>query len=148
ALVEGARLAAGAVRYGRVGRVGCARVVVNRDNPLPSGNHACALDGTSAEVAATLLRLERTFAEAGRAEAVAFASPTTVPEIEGIADDAAWRAVQEEVAMLHREHLPPPDVAVRPAAVADLPAAAELLADELGLSDTRRMVRHLGHWFD
>lgn len=100
--VESARLAAGAVRYGRVGKVGVANVVVNRDNPLPSGNHACGLDGTAAQVATTMLRLEETFADLGRAEAVVIASPTTVPEIDGIADDTGWHAAAEEVAVVHR----------------------------------------------
>ncbi|CCH28362.1 GNAT family N-acetyltransferase [Actinosynnema sp. NPDC047251] len=101
-LVEAARLASGAVRYGKVGRVGCAQVVVNRDNPLPLGNHACAVYGSSAEVAGTLMRLEQTFADVGRAEAVVYASPTTVAEIEGIADDAGWYAVEESLAIVHR----------------------------------------------
>jgi GNAT superfamily N-acetyltransferase len=146
-LVESARLAAGAVRYGRVGRVGCARLVVNRDNPLPTGNHACALDGTAAEVAGTLLRLERAFAEAGRAEAVVFASPTTVPEIEGIADEAGWHAAREDVALLHRVDVPG-SAAVRRGVDVDPPAVAELLADEWGLADIRRLTRLFGYWLD
>ncbi|MCP2167922.1 L-amino acid N-acyltransferase YncA [Goodfellowiella coeruleoviolacea] len=152
-LVENARLASGAVRYGRIGRVGGARVVVNRDNPLPTGNHACALDGTSAQVADTLMRLEQTFADAGRAEAVVFASPTTVPEIDGIADDTGWQAVTEILAMVHRpgeRAAPAAAVPVRPALDADLPAVAAVFADELGLplSGTARLLRHLGQRLD
>ncbi|MBW4720598.1 GNAT family N-acetyltransferase [Saccharothrix obliqua] len=144
-LVEAARLAAGAVRYGKVGDVGCARVVVNRDNPLPQGNHACALDGSSAEVAGTLLRLEQAFADAGRAEAVVYASPTTVAEIEGIADDAGWYAVEEALAVVHRGRVTP--TGVRPAVDADLAGMAALLADDLGAEPTR-LARHLGQRLD
>lgn len=148
-LVEAARLASGAVRYGKVGRVGCASVVVNKDNPLPSGNHACALDGTSAEVAGTLMRLEQTFADIGRAEAVVYASATTVAEIEGIADDAGWYAVEELVAVVHRGRVATPP-RVRPARDTDLEAIGALLADDLGLrmSGQRRLVRHIGQRFD
>ncbi|WP_223198703.1 GNAT family N-acetyltransferase [Solihabitans fulvus] len=150
-LVEAARVASGAVRYGKVGRVGCATVVVNRDNPLPTGNHACALYGSSAEVAGTLLRLERTFADIGRAEAVVFASPTTVAEIEGIADDAGWHAIEESVVVVHRGGtVDVSEVTVRPARDEDLPGVAALLADELGLpmEGTGRLVRHLGQRLD
>lgn len=144
-LVEAARLASGAVRYGKVGRVGCAQVVVNRDNPLPLGNHACAVDGSSAEVAGTLMRLEQTFADVGRAEAVVYASPTTVAEIEGIADDAGWYAVEEALAVVHRGPASP--TGVRAAADADLPGMAALLADDLG-AEPRRLTRHLGQRMD
>ncbi|HEV7906608.1 MAG TPA: GNAT family N-acetyltransferase [Pseudonocardiaceae bacterium] len=148
-LVEAARLASGAVRYGKVGRVGCAQVVINRDNPLPSGNHACALYGSSAEVASTLLRLEQTFADIGRAEAVVFASPSTVAEIEGIADDAGWYAVDESVALVHRGEAQA-SPRVRPAVDTDLDGIGLLLADELGLrtSGHDRLVRHLGQRLD
>ncbi|MEV0677829.1 GNAT family N-acetyltransferase [Actinosynnema sp. NPDC050436] len=144
-LVEAARLASGAVRYGKVGRVGCAQVVVNRDNPLPLGNHACAVYGSSAEVAGTLMRLEQTFADVGRAEAVVYASPTTVAEIEGIADDAGWYAVEEALAVVHRGAAS--GRGVRAAVDADLPEVAALLADDLG-AEPRRLARHLGQRLD
>ncbi|MBB5957404.1 GNAT superfamily N-acetyltransferase [Saccharothrix tamanrassetensis] len=144
-LVEAARLASGAVRYGKVGRVGCAQVVVNRDNPLPLGNHACALYGSSAEVAGTLMRLEQSFADVGRAEAVVYASPTTVAEIEGIADDAGWYAVEESLAVVHRGAVR--ESTVRAAVDADLEGMAVLLADDLG-TDPARLVRHLGQRLD
>ena len=148
-LVEAARLASGAVRYGRVGRVGAAQVVLNPDDPLPSGNHACGLWGTGAEVAGTLMRLEQTFADTDRAEAVVYASPTTVSEIDGIADDAGWRAVEEHVALVHRTPHPV-DTRVRAATDADTPAIAELIADDAGLSSgaESRLVRVLGHRLD
>ncbi|MEU5690202.1 GNAT family N-acetyltransferase [Actinosynnema sp. NPDC020468] len=146
-LVEAARLASGSVRYGKVGRVGCAQVVFNRDDPLPTGNHACALYGSSAEVAGTLLRLEQTFADVGRAEAVVYASPTTVAEIEGIADDAGWYAVEESLAVVHRGPLAPARTA-RAAVDADLEGIATLIADELGMSGHTRLMRHLGQRLD
>lgn len=148
-LVENARLASAAVRYGSRTRVGVATVVLNPDNPLPTANHACALWGTLAEVGTTLLALEDVFAEAGRAEAVVYASPTTVGEIEGIADDSGWRAVEEQVALLHRAERPA-DGEVRPAMERDLPSIVELIADEAGLptAGERDLVRNFGHRVD
>ncbi len=145
-LVEGARLASGAVRYGKVGRVGCAAVVINRENPMPSGNFGCALDGSSVEVASTLLQLEQTFADVGRAEAVVYASPTTVDEIEGIADDSGWYAVEELLTVVHRG---PAALAegVRRAEDADLPGIVELLSDEL-VGNRARLQKWLGHRLD
>ena len=145
-LVETTRLAAGAVRYGKVGRVGVAQVVVNRDNPLPGGNHACGVYGSSAEVAGTLMRLEQTFADVGRAEAVLYASPTTVAEIEGIADDTGWHAVEESLAVVHRGEVRRSPL-VRSARDGDLEGIAELLADDLGV-DGPRLLRHLGQRLD
>lgn len=144
-LIETTRLASGAVRYGKVGRVGCAQVVINRDNPLPSGNFACALDGSSVEVASTLLRLEQTFADVGRAEAVVYASPTTVDEIEGIADDSGWYAVEELLAVVHRGQLDAVDA--RFAVDTDLPGIVELLSDEL-VGGRERLLKHLGQRLD
>ncbi|GAA4838650.1 GNAT family N-acetyltransferase [Saccharopolyspora rosea] len=148
-LVENARLASAVVRYGLRTRVGVATVVLNQDNPLPTANHACALWGTLAEVAGTLLELEQVFAEAGRAEAVVYASPTTVAEIEGIADDAGWRAVEEQVALLHRVDQGGSGLA-RPGEDRDLPDVVDLLADDAGLSGEgeRRLLRNLGHRVD
>ena len=59
-----------------------------------------------------------------------YASPTTVDEIEGIADDSGWYAVEELLTVVHRE---PASVAegVRPAVDADVPGIVELLSDEL-----------------
>jgi len=145
-LVETARLAAGAVRYGKVGRVGVAQVVVNRDNPLPGGNHACGVYGSSAEVAGTLMRLEQTFADVGRAEAVVYASPTTVDEIEGIADDSGWYAVEELLTVVHRGSASV-DPSVRRAGDLDLPGIVELLSDEL-VGNRARLARWLGHRLD
>ncbi|TDD91274.1 GNAT family N-acetyltransferase [Saccharopolyspora karakumensis] len=148
-LVETARLASAVVRYGMRTRVGVATVVLNQDNPLPVANHACALWGTGAQVAGTLMDLEQVFAEAGRSEAVVYASPTTVGEIEGIADDAAWRAVEEQVVLLHRTRGFSRGV-TRPAEDRDLEGIVELYADETGLSEEgeQRLARHLAHRFD
>ncbi|WP_190818358.1 GNAT family N-acetyltransferase [Saccharopolyspora pogona] len=148
-LVETARLASAVVRYGLRTRVGAATVVLNQDNPLPAANHACALWGTLAGIAGTLLELEQVFAEAGRAEAVVYASPTTVAEIEGIADDAGWRAVEELVALLHRFRQDTRGGA-RPAVDRDLPQIVDLIADDAGLSDPdeRLLLRNFGHRID
>lgn len=153
-VIETARMASGAIRNGSIGRVGAAHVVVNSGNPLTGGNHACGLWGTLAEVARTLLHLEETFAEAGRSEAVVYASPTTVTEIEGIADDAGWRAVEENVAMLYRSRdarpAPTRSGEARAAREADVSGMAELLADEAGLSSSgeSRLARNLEYRLD
>ena len=148
-LVETAQLASGAIRYGRIGRIGAANAVLNPENPLTSANHACGLWGTLAEVATTLLRLEQSFADAGRSEAVVYASPSTVVEIEGIADDAGWRAVQENMAQLHRSRTTV-TVSTEPALDGDLRGIAELIADDAGLSGSgeQRLARSLGHRVD
>ncbi|WP_433871537.1 GNAT family N-acetyltransferase [Saccharopolyspora sp. CA-218241] len=148
-LVEQARLASAQVRYGSRARVGDATVVLNPDNPLTSANHACALWGTLAGVAGTLLELEQVFAEAGRSEALVLASPTTVAEIEGIADDAGWRAVDEHVALLHRVDQVVTESA-RPAGEDDLAQLVELIADdaELPAGAERALRKHYGHRLD
>ncbi|GAA2333014.1 hypothetical protein GCM10009854_05540 [Saccharopolyspora halophila] len=137
------------VRYGLRTKVGVATVVLNQDNPLPAANHACALWGTGAQVASTMLELEQVFAEAGRSEAVIFASPTTVGDIEGIADDTLWRAVEEQVVLLHRVR-DDTDGQARPVEDADLPGVVELYGDETGLADEgeRLLTRNLGHRID
>lgn len=148
-LVEKTRMASAVLRYGTRTQVGAATVVLNQDNPLPQANHACALWGTLAEVAGSLLELEQVFAEAGRTEAVVYASPTTVGEIEGIADDAGWRAVEEGVALLHRVEQDHTE-STREATESDLPEIVDLLADDAGLSTTaeQRLLRNLGHRVD
>lgn len=148
-LVETARSASAVVRYGLRTKVGVATVVLNQDNPLPAANHACALWGTGAQVASTMLELEQVFAEAGRSEAVIFASPTTVGDIEGIADDTLWRAVEEQVVLLHRVR-DDSDGEARPVEDADLPGVVELYGDETGLADEgeRLLTRNLGHRID
>lgn len=153
ARVEAVKLADGAVRDGRVGKVGVADVVLNGSNPLTVCNHACGLWGSSAQVAHTLLRLESVFAEAGRPEAVVHASPTTVADIEGIADDSGWRAAEECVALLYRPESGEsrvPTHGARGAVEGDLAGVAALLADHLDLSERaeKRLVSNLAQRLD
>ncbi len=148
-LVETARMSSAVIRYGLRTRVGAATVVLNQDNPLPTANHAFGLWGTSAEVANTLLDLEQVFAEAGRDEALLYASPTTVSEIDGIADDTGWMAVEEQVALVHRAGRGTSGRA-RPAEDRDLAEIAELIADdaELPAEAEQRLLRNIGHRSD
>lgn len=148
--VEDAQLAAGAVRYGKVGRVGCARVVVHPGSPLPSGSFAVGLDGARAALGSTLLALEQTFADAGKAEALVHASPTTVTEIQGLADEAGWFAVAERWAVVRVVPADGPTPGVRPAGAEDLEGIAELLADAVELSEdgTDALLTLLGHRLD
>lgn len=148
--VEDAQLAAGAVRYGRVGRLGCARVVVNPASPLPAGSFAVGLDAASASVGHTLAALETTFADTGRREALVHASPTTVAEIEGLADDAGWFAVAEGLVVIRLTEPDEPATAVREATDTDLPGVAELLADAVELPEDGlpALLTVLGHRLD
>lgn len=148
--VEDAQLAAGAVRYGTVGRVGCARVVVHPGSPLPSGSFAVGLDGVRGPLGSTLLALEQTFADAGKAEALVHASPTTVAEIQGLADEAGWFAVAERWAVVRVVPLEGSTPGVRPATGEDLLGVAELLADAVELPEdgTEALLTLLGHRLD
>jgi GNAT superfamily N-acetyltransferase len=145
--VEDAQLAAGAVRYGKVGRVGCARVVVHPTSPLPSGSFAVGLDGVRAPLGPTLLALEQTFVDAGKAEALVHASPTTVAEIQGLADEAGWFAVAERWTVVRVVPPDAPTPGVRPATGEDLVGIAELLADAVELPEdgTDALLTVLGH---
>lgn len=145
--VEDALLAAGAVRHGTVGRVGCARVVVHPGSPLPSGSFAVALDGARAPLGSTLLALEQTFADAGKAEALVHASPTTVAEIQGLADEAGWFAVAERWTVVRLTPSEDATTGVRPAGDDDLVGIAELLADAVELPEdgTDALLTLLGH---
>ena len=148
--VEATQLAAGAIRYGKVGRVGCARVVVNPQSPLPSGSFAVGLDGAGAPLGPTLLALEQTFAEAGKVEALVHASPTTVPEIQGLADEAGWFAVAERLVVVRVVPADAPTRRVRPATGEDLVGIAELLADAVELPEegADALLTLLGHRLD
>lgn len=148
--VEDAQLAAGAVRYGKVGRVGCARVVVHPGSPLPSGSFAVGLDGVRAPLGDTLLALEQTFADAGKVEALVHASPTTVAEIQGLADEAGWFAVAERWTVVRVVPSEAPTPGVRPAGADDLVGITELLADAVELPEdgTDALLTLLGHRLD
>ena len=148
--VEAAQLAAGAVRYGKVGRVGCARVVLNPQSPLPSGSFAVGLDGAAAPLGPTLLALEQAFAGAGKVEALVHASPTTVVEIQGLADEAGWFAVAERLVVVRVVPSEAPTRGVRQATGEDLVGVVELLADAVDLPEegTDALLTLLGHRLD
>ncbi|MDP9394097.1 MAG: GNAT family N-acetyltransferase [Actinomycetota bacterium] len=150
-LVESSARAAGALRYGSILRVGTATAVVNPDSPFLLGNAAGAVGGTPAQATATLRALESLYVEAGREEAVVVGSPTSLPELDLVADEAGWSAVEEGVvAVAALGGLVPAagrPCAVRPFADADLPAVAGLLADAAGLPGgaEQALLRHVGH---
>src|SRR5690606_39800917 len=77
------------------------------------------------------------------------ASPTTVSEIDGIADDTGWMAVEEQVALVHRAGRGTSGRA-RPAEDRDLAEIAELIADdaELPAEAEQRLLRNIGHRSD
>jgi len=152
--LEDAAATLGAVRYGSRLRVGAARVVLNPDSPLASGALATGLDGSPAAVETTLRTLPAVFGQAGLTRVVLSASPSSAPELDLLAEENGYEAVEETTTML----------LTRPALLADgepgrstlpLPEpeehlAAPLVAEAHGWSRPveRRLQRLLGHRFD
>lgn len=98
-LEEGARVLA-AVRYGSVFRLGPAHVVLNPDNPVATGSFASGLDGDLGMVERTLLALPLVWREAGRQQVVVVASPSSVPELDLLAEECGYEAAEETTTML------------------------------------------------
>ncbi|MGZ6804810.1 MAG: hypothetical protein ACXVFU_17350, partial [Nocardioidaceae bacterium] len=98
-LEEAARVLA-AVRYGSVFRLGPAHVVLNPDNPVATGSFASGLDGDLGMVERTLLALPLVWREAGRQQVVVVASPSSVPELELLAEECGYEAAEETTTML------------------------------------------------
>ena len=98
--IEDAAATLGAVRYGSRLRVGPASVVLNPDSPLVSGCLASGLDGSPAAVETALRTLPAVFGEAGLTRVVLSASPSSAPELELLAEERGYEAVEETTTML------------------------------------------------
>ena len=152
--VEDAAATLGALRYGSRLRIGAASVVLNPDSPLVSGAVATGLDGSPAAVETALRALPALFGEAGLRRVVLSASPSSAPELELLAEESGYEAVEETTTMLltrpalltegepGRSTLPLPEPEEH--------LAAPLVAEAHGWSSPveRRLQRLLGHRLD
>ena len=152
--LEDAASALGAVRYGSRLRIGAASVVLNPDSPLVSGALATGIEGTPAAVEAALRTLPAVFGEAGLGRVVLSASPSCAPELELLAEETGYEAVEETTTLvLARPALlvqGEPGRTTRPLVEEREHLAVPLLADVHGWSarTERRMTTVLGHRLD
>jgi ribosomal protein S18 acetylase RimI-like enzyme len=152
--LEDAAATLGAVRYGSRLRVGPASVVLNPDSPLASGALATGLDAGPVAVEGALRALPAVFGEAGLGRVVLSASPSSAPELELLAEEVGYEAVEETTTMLlTRPALlveGEPGRSVIPLPEREEHHAAPLVADAHGWSAAveRRLHRLLGHRFD
>ena len=143
-----------AVRYGSRLRLAAASVVLNPDSPLVSGALATGIDGNPAAVEAALHALPAVFAEAGRNRVVLSASPSSAPELELLAEESGYEAVEETTALLLARPVllveGEPGRITLPLRERDEHLAAPLVAEAHGWSRPveRRLQRLLGHRFD
>jgi ribosomal protein S18 acetylase RimI-like enzyme len=130
-LEQGARTLA-AVRYGSVFRLGPAHVVLNPDNPLAVGSFASGFDGDLGMVERTLLALPLVWQEAGRHQVVVLASPSSVPELDLLAEECGYEAAEETTTMLLTDARQlvegEPGILVRPLPEQDEGAVGALMA--------------------
>lgn len=152
--VEEARRSLGRIRYGSVFRVGVATVVLNPDSPLVGDNLAAGFTGTPAAAEETLASLTGVFADSGRVEAAALGSPSSLPEMAMVAEEAGYEAVDEglEMVLTDPTALVPdePGAAVRPVHADDEQRLGHLLADALDLprGAEQALTTVLGHRLD
>jgi len=102
ARLEGIRRTVGAIRYGSRFRVGCAQVVLNPDSPLASANCAGTVAGSPPAAAATIEELPVVWAEAGRNTVVLVDSPSCLPELGSLAEEAGYTAEREDAVLVLR----------------------------------------------
>jgi ribosomal protein S18 acetylase RimI-like enzyme len=130
-LEESARVLA-AVRYGTVFRLGPAHVVLNPDNPLAVGSFASGLNGDLGMVERTLLALPLVWKEAGRNQVVVVGSPSSVPELDLLAEECGYQAAEETTTMLLTDPRQlvegEPGILVRPLPEADEGSLGALIA--------------------
>ena len=100
AALEDAHRALCQVRYGAVFPFGSASVVLNPDNPLAVGSFAAGFQGDLGVVEQSLLALPLVWAEAGRHQVVVVASPSSVPELDLLAEECGYEAAEEVTTML------------------------------------------------
>ena len=100
ASLEAAQRSLAAVRYGSVFRIGVATVVLNPDDPRPTAAVAAGLAGAPGRVETTLRMLPAVWAEAGLPAVLVTASPSSAPELELLAEENGYEAVEETTAMV------------------------------------------------
>ncbi|HEX8002796.1 MAG TPA: GNAT family N-acetyltransferase [Mycobacteriales bacterium] len=154
ARVEEQQRAFGAIRYGSVFRVGAARVVLNPDAPFAAANFAGTVSGSPMAAEATLATLPEVWAEAERSPVILLDSPSCLPELGAIAEEAGYEAVEESAVMVLAgpralaEH--EPGSLTRPARDGEDAAIAGVLADAYGHSAAveRRLAEVVGQRLD
>lgn len=152
--VESAQRALGRIRYGSQLRIGTAALVLNPDSPLVTANMVTEVGGSPAAAAATLEALPAVFADAGRREVVLVSSPSSLPELEVVAEEAGYLAIDEGVVLtleepgLLVEH--EPGARVIPLRERDEPELATLLVDAYGwpAGIEEQLAVSLGHRLD
>lgn len=98
--LEEAQRALCQVRYGSVFAFGNGHVVLNPDNPLAVGSFASGFQGDLGIVEKSLLALPLVWAEAGKHQVVVLASPSSVPELDLLAEECGYEAAEETSTML------------------------------------------------
>jgi ribosomal protein S18 acetylase RimI-like enzyme len=88
------------VRYGSAFPFGPGHVVLNPDNPLAVGSFASGLDGDLGMVEKTLLSLPLVWSEARKHQVVVLSSPSSVPELDLLAEECGYEAAEETTTML------------------------------------------------
>lgn len=154
ATVESAQRALGRIRYGSDLRIGTAALVLNPDSPLVTANMVTEVGGSPAAAAATLAALPAVFADAGRREVVLVSSPSSLPELDVVAEEAGYLAIDEGVVLLLSE----PDLLVEhepgarvvPLRERDEPDLSTLLVDAYGWPSgvEGQLALSLGHRLD
>ena len=98
--LEEAQRALCQVRYGSVFPLGTGHVVLNPDNPLAVGSFAAGFQGDLGLVEKSLLTLPLVWSEAGRHQVVVVASPSSVPELDLLAEECGYEAAEETTTVL------------------------------------------------
>jgi GNAT superfamily N-acetyltransferase len=162
---EAARLLS-AIRYGQAFGFGAAQLVLNPDNPLAVASFGSCFEGDLGAVEKTLLSLPLIWGEAGKHQVVVLASPSSVPELDLLAEECGYEAAEEVTTLLLTAPLQlvdgEPGILVRPlpepdeALVGPLIAAAHDWSEGIGtrlqvvqghrLDDPRHLA--MGAWED
>src|SRR4051794_9058418 len=120
------------VRYGTTFAFGAGHVVLNPDNPLAVGSFASGLDGDLGMVERTLLALPLVWSEAGKHQVVVLGSPSSVPELDLLAEECGYEAAEETTTLLLTDPTQlvegEPGILTRPLAEEDEGALGPLVA--------------------
>jgi GNAT superfamily N-acetyltransferase len=98
--LEEAQRALCQVRYGAFFPLGTGLVVLNPDNPLAVGSFAAGFQGDLGLVEKSLLTLPLVWSEAGKHQVVLVASPSSVPELDLLAEECGYEAAEETTTLL------------------------------------------------
>ncbi len=152
--VEDTQRAFARIRYGSVFRVGSARVVLNPDSPMAAANFAATVTGSPGDAEETLAALPFVFAEAGRSQVVLVDTPSSLPELGILAEEAGYEGAQEDAVLVLTDPASltdgePGRLAV-PLPEADEEQVAPVMAEALELSPRvrARLETCLGHRLD